>query len=147
MFGREGVFAATVWPSVDVNGVYGGNYTTAYRYLFGAFRMFRDYDGAGHTFGNTGVQAATTDRAKSSVYASIDAGDPRRMVIVAINKTTSAQSAAITVSHSFRFTTAQVYTLTSASSAPVRGSDIPVAQPNAFTYTMPAQSITTLVLQ
>jgi hypothetical protein len=147
VFGREGVFAATVWPDVDVNGVYGGNYTTAFRYLFGAFRMFRDYDGAGHTFGNTGVSAATSDRAKSSVYASVDADNPRRMVVIAINKTTTAQTAAITVTHSFRFTTAQVYTLTSASSAPVHGSDIPIAQANAFTYTMPAQSVTTLVLQ
>lgn len=147
VFGREGVFAATVWPSVDVNGVYGGNYTAAYRYLFGAFKMFRDYDGAGHAFGNTTVAASTSDAAKSSVYASVDADDPRRMVIIAINKTTSAQTAAITVHHSFRFTTAQVYTLTSASSTPARGSDLAITQANAFTCTMPAQSVTTLVLQ
>ena len=147
VFGREGVFAATVWPSVDVNGVYGGNYTTAFRYLFGAFKMFRDYDGAGHTFGNTSVTASTSDKAKSSVYASVDADNPGRMVIVAINKTTTAQSTAITVNHSTRFNTAQVYTLTSSGSNPVRGTDITIAQPNAFTYTMPAQSITTLVLQ
>jgi hypothetical protein len=147
VFGREGVFAATVWPSVDVNGVYGGNFTTAFRYLFGAFRMFRDYDGAGHAFGNTSVGAATSDNAKSSVYASLDADNPGRMVIVAINKTTSAQSTAITIHHGFRFTMAQVYTLTSSSSSPVRGGDVTIAQPNAFTYSMPAQSITTLVLQ
>jgi hypothetical protein len=147
IFGREGVFAATVWPSVDVNGLYSGNFTTAYRYLFGAFDMFRDYDGAGHAFGNTSVSASTSDRVKSSVYASVDADNPSRMVIVAINKATSAQSAAISISHGFRFTTAQVFTLTSASSAPVRGADVTIAQPNAFTYSMPAQSITTLVLK
>jgi hypothetical protein len=147
VFGREGVFAATLWPNVDVNGAYGGNANNAFRYVFGAFNMFRNYDGAGHGFGNTSVWATASDNAKASVYASVDADNPARMVIVAINKTTTAQSAAITISHVRAFTVAHVYTLTGASATPTAGADVPITQTNAFTYTMPAQSVTTLVLQ
>ncbi|MDB4947744.1 MAG: hypothetical protein JWM27_393 [Gemmatimonadetes bacterium] len=147
VFGREGVFAATLWPNTDVNGAYGGNANNAFRYVFGAFNMFRNYDGAGHGFGNTSVWATGSDNARASVYASVDADNPVRMVIVAINKTTTAQNAAITISHVRAFTVAHVYTLTGASATPTAGADVPITQPNAFTYTMPAQSVTTLVLQ
>ena len=45
---------------------------------------------------------------------------PRRMVIVAINKTDAAQTAGIAVTHTVQFHTAQVYALTSANSVPQR---------------------------
>ena len=41
---------------------------------------------------------------------------------------------------------ARVYRLTSANSAPQRQTDIAITQANAFQYTMPANSVTTLVL-
>jgi hypothetical protein len=147
IFGREGVFAATLWPLADIDNVWGGSGAAAYAWTFGAFRMFRDYDGANGSFGDIGFTATTSDVANTSVYASVDAANPGRVVMVAINKSTSAKSAAIRLTHSVRLNTAQVYTLTASSSAPVRGSDIAITQPNAFVYTMPARSVTTLVLK
>lgn len=147
IFGREGVFAATLWPLANVDGVWGGSGAAAYAYVFGAFRMFRDYDGAGGTFGEIGFSAQTTDIVNTSVYASTDAANPNRVVVVAINKSTSARSASIRLTHSVLLHTAEVYRMENGASAPVRQSDISITQPNAFVYTMPARSVTTLVLK
>ena len=89
-----------------------------------------------------------SDTATSSVYASVDAANPARMVIVAINKNATAKTAGIAVTHTVQFHTAQVYvvTSTSAQGAPVAATAINISQTNAFQYTMPAYSVTTLVL-
>ena len=68
------------------------------------------------------------------------------IVVVAINKTTSAVTAAIALAHSAQLAAADVYTLTSAQAAPVKGTTLAAASPNSFSYTMPARSVSTLVL-
>jgi hypothetical protein len=136
VFGREGLFAANLWRLSNDNS-----------FIYGGFEMFRDYDGNHGSFGDTSIRAANSDLGAASVYASIDAGDAGRMVIVAINKNDSAQTAGFAISHTALFGKAEVYTLTSASSAPVRQSDINITLTNAFQYNMPANSVTTLVLQ
>jgi hypothetical protein len=135
IFGREGLFAATHWRLSNDND-----------FVYGAFDMFRNYDGANGSFGDTSVRATNTDVAAASVYASVDAGNAGRMVLVAINKNDAAQTAGISVTHTVQFHTARVYVLTSASSMPQRGADIDITLTNAFQYTMPANSVTTLVL-
>jgi hypothetical protein len=136
IFGREGVFAASEWPM-----------TGSEPYIVGGLRMFRSYDGAGATFGDTTIHASNSDTVNASVYASIDAGHPERMIVVAINKTSTPTRAGIAVTHTRLFTTAHVYTLTSAGATPVHGADVPIAARNAFVYTMPAMSVSTLVLE
>jgi hypothetical protein len=133
--GREGVFAANWW---DLGG--------SASFVNAAFNMFLNFDGAGGQFGDTSVAASTDAIAASSVYASVDATDPNRMVVVAINRTGEAQDAAIAVEHDRIFDHAEVYRLTSASSNPVRGADIELDLVNALIYSMPAMSVTTLVL-
>jgi len=135
VFGREGLFAATLWRLVANNN-----------FINGGFEMFRNYDGANGSFGDTSIRATNTDAAAASVYASVDAGNPNRMVVVAINKNDVAQSAGISVSHTVQFRTARVYALTSANPVPQRQADIDITLTNAFQYTMPANSVTTLVL-
>ncbi|MCZ7605847.1 MAG: glycoside hydrolase family 44 protein [Planctomycetota bacterium] len=137
IYGRERVFAANLWRLGS------GNHS----FIYGGFEMFRDYDGSNGSFGNTSIQAANTDSANTSVYASIDAGNPNRMVIVCINKTNAPVTAGIDVTHTVAFNTAEVYTLTSSSSQPVQQSNLNITLTNAFQYTMPANSVTTLVLQ
>jgi hypothetical protein len=136
VFGREEVFAATNWPLQSDT-----------RYVDGAFKMYLDYDGGGGQFGDTSIDAATDSIATSAVYASVDANDESRMVLVAINRTATEQSTALAVTHSQRFDYAEVYRLTPASSNPVRAANIPIDLVNAFLYTMPASSISTLVLK
>ena len=132
IFGREGVFAANTWG--------GGSY------IDGAFEMYLDYDGEGGEFGDTSVQASTNSIANSAVYASVDSDDPSKMILIAVNRTDSPLDTGLAVTSDFRFDRAEVFQLTSASSSPVQVSDIPISQVNAFRYTMPAYSVSTLVL-
>lgn len=135
IFGKLGVFAAAPWRIGE----------TDHRFIYGAFEMFRNYDGNNGSFGDTSIRATTSNIETSSVYASVDADDPARMVIVCINKADEPQTANLAIAHSVTLATAQIYTLTSASSSPQRQADIAVAS-NAFSYVMPANSVTTLVL-
>ena len=92
IFGREDVFAATLWP-LGSPWSYGGDAARVYACTFAAFRAFRDFDGRGSTFGDVSLQALTTDVARTSVYASADAADPGRLVLVLINKSPGALTA------------------------------------------------------
>ena len=131
-----GVFAAALWPLASNSN-----------YLSAAFAMFRSYDGVGGSFGDTSVQATNSDVVNTSVYASVDAASPNRMVLVLINKATTTKTAALSVTHGVSFSRAEVYQLTAASPTPQRGSDVVLGQANALRYTMPAMSVTTLVLR
>ena len=137
IFGREGLYAATLWPLESNNN-----------FIHGGFEAFRNYDGANGSFGDTSIRAANTDVVTASVYASVNAADAARMVIVAINKSAAAMTAGIAVTHTVQFHTAQVFTVTSTSpaGAPVAQAPINITQTNAFQYSMPANSVTTLVL-
>jgi Glycoside hydrolase family 44/Dockerin type I domain/PEP-CTERM motif len=137
IFGREGLFAATFWS------LYGDSQS---QFTSGAFKMYLDYDGAGGEFGDTAIDSETTSINDSAVYASVDSSDPNRMVVVAINRSGSDQTTGIAVAHDRVFDHAEVYQLTSASANPVRAADIELDLLNAFQYTMPAFSVTTLVL-
>jgi hypothetical protein len=135
IFGREGLFAATLWRLSGNNG-----------FIYGGFDMFRNFDGANGSFGNTHIRATNSDVANASVYASVDTGNPNRLVVVCINKADTAQTAGIAVSHTVQFHKAKVYQLTSANSVPQAQPDINLTLTNALQYSMPANSVSTLVL-
>ena len=113
IFGREGVFAASLW---ELDG--GTSYINA------AFNMYRNYDGAGGTFGDTSIDADTSNIAQSSVYASVDSSDPNRMIVVAINRTANPLTTGIAVTHDRVFDHAEVYRLTSSSTTITQQADI-----------------------
>ncbi len=136
VFGRESVFAAAEWPLAADES-----------FILGGFDLFRDFDGAGGAFGDTSVQATCDDDAAASVYASVNASDPARVVIVAINKRDTDTSAGISVRHGYQYTSAEVYQLTAAGSTPARAADLDITKVNAFVYTMPARSASVLVLR
>jgi hypothetical protein len=135
VFGREGLFAAALWP---IDG--------SQAFTDGAFQMYLDYDGQGGQFGDTSINASTNNIAQSAVYASVDSEDPSRMILVAINRTNQPLDAGLAVTSDLRFDRAEVFQLTSASASPQQAADIDVNLVNAFQYTMPAYSVSTLVL-
>ncbi len=144
IFGREGVFAASLWPFAGLNASnWNGNGNLAYAYIFGALRMFRNYDGAGNSFGDTGLQATTSNVAQSSIYASRTPSG--RTVLVVINKTTTPKVTQITLTGAGAATSAQVYLMRDGTPNPTRGTDVTVSG-NVLTYTMPAMSVSTLAL-
>jgi hypothetical protein len=137
IFGREGLYAATMWPLESNNN-----------FIHGGFEAFRNYNGTNGSFGDTSIRATNSDVAITSVYASVDAATPARMVLVAINKNAAAKTAGIAVTHTVQFHTVQVYTVTGASplGAPVAQAPINITLINAFQYAMPPNSVSTLVL-
>jgi hypothetical protein len=137
IFGREGVDMATAWNWPD--SMMGNVYEIA------GLKVFRNYDGHGATFGDVSIHGATTDNAASSVYASIDSANVDHVVIVAINKKTTTATAAIKLAHPTTFTSAAVYTLTSAGPTLAAAPAITTAATNAFLYTMPAMSVSVIV--
>ncbi len=137
VFGREGVFAATLWHL--------GNTDDAF--IRGAFAMFRDYDGSGAGFGDTSIHADTDHVDQVSAYASLDEGAYDRMVVVAINRSTQARSAGLTITHGVRFGHAEVWRLDGAGATPAHLADIPITLTNAFVAALPPMSVTALILR
>ena len=83
VFGAQGLFAANMWPP---NGTYSS---------LAGFRAFRDFDGAEPNFGDTSIQATSSNVANVAVYVSTDTTRPGRVVIVAINRSNATQVTAI----------------------------------------------------
>ncbi len=159
LFGREGLVAAALWPAAQVyawndpEGACDGDVTCAtlaYQCVFPAFKAYLDYDGKGGRFGDTSIAAETTDVEKTSVYASVDSGDPDRMVVVAINKTDAAQEATLALSNVGPFSRAEVFRVTGGASGcvgPRREDDIPLTDEDATRATLPPMSISVYVFR
>ncbi|MFN8010703.1 MAG: glycoside hydrolase family 44 protein [Holophagaceae bacterium] len=141
-FGREGVFAANLWPL-----------TSNRAFSYGAFRLYRNYDGSGGAFGDTSFSATASDNAMGSVYGSLDAGNPARVVAVLLNKDTLPRTAGLALTHTQLFGHVEVYQLTAASpvsggsAVPQRQADVPLTLRNALRLTLPAWSATVLVFR
>jgi hypothetical protein len=137
VLGRDGVFAATLWHIGATDD----------RFIRAAFAMFRSYDAHGAGFGDTSLHAASDHVDQVSAYASQDAGVYDRMVVVLINRSTSARSAGLTVTHGVKFGHAEVWRLTASAAAPAHEADLPITLTNAFVAALPPMSVTTLVLR
>jgi len=140
IFGAQGVFAACFWPP---NGTYS--------YALAGFRAFRGFDGANASFGDTSLQATSSNVPSIMVYASLDSRTPGRVVFVAINRSTSSHSVAITgqplsgTAHLYQMTaaTAQSQVAGGGQVEPVPAGTMP-ASGSALTLTLPALSVTTI---
>ena len=138
IFGVRGVFAASLWPLSDNEP-----------YILAGFRAFRNFDGANSDFGDTSLQATSSNVQNVVVYASTDSSTPGRVVFVAINRSTSSQVTAITGVELSG--TAHLYQMTASSTqgqstiGPVSVGTTAVSG-SAMTVTLPALSVTTIDL-
>jgi hypothetical protein len=133
IFGKQGMYAASEWElSSDES------------YIAAAFNLYRNFDGADGTFGDTSIHASNSDTTDSSVYASIDTSDPNVMTLIAINKTGQSLPADMVLNHVQPGSTATLYQLTSASTTPHNAGTVTIGNPSAFVYNMPAYSVTTI---
>jgi fibronectin type 3 domain-containing protein len=136
VFGVQNLFAASLWPP---NGTYD--------YALAGFRAFRGFDGANANFGDTSVQATSSDVSKVAVYASTDSKTAGRVVFVAINRTKNSLVTAInglTLSG-----TATIYQMTAATASgqsPVHPLLVgtQAASGTTLKITLPALSVTTV---
>jgi hypothetical protein len=135
ILGREGVFAAAEWPLAADES-----------FIAAAFAMYRDFDAGGGAFGDTSVHAETDDVAGTSVYASVDAGDPGRLVVVALNKTAAPVAVSLSLANAGPILAAHVYQLTAATSAPVFAGALAPASPSELDPVLPAYSVSTFAV-
>lgn len=136
IFGMQSVFAASFWPP-------GGTYD----YAMAGFRAYRGFDGASASFGDTSLQATSTDVSKVMVYASSDSAMPGRHVFVAINRSTASQTVAINGVSLSGIATLYQMTATSAQGQnpihPVQAGT-QAASGTSLKVTLPALSVTTI---
>jgi hypothetical protein len=133
IFGREGLDLATLWdpPTAAQPGAF-------------AFRMYRNYDGAGSAFGDVGVSATSSDQGTVSVYAAQRLADGA-LTILAINKTALPQTSALRIAGFSAGGAARVYRYAPTNLAAIeRLPDVPIG--GGATLTWAPQSITLLVL-
>jgi uncharacterized repeat protein (TIGR01451 family) len=134
IFGREGLDLATLWEPPDFN-----------QPVAHAFRMYLNYDGLGSGFGDTRVQAVSTDQELLAIYAAQRSAD-EALTLMVINKSGQALTSNVSVVNFTLPASAQVYRYSHANlSTIVREADQPVTT-NDFTASFPADSITLMVL-
>jgi uncharacterized protein (TIGR03437 family) len=131
IFGREGLDMATLWgpPKSTDPGAF-------------AFRMYRNYDGIGGSFGETGVQAASADQSQLSVYAAVRSNS--NLTVMVINKTGSDLSSVLSLANFAPAVAAKAWSYSPANlKAIVLQADVAVSG-GSLTAIFPANSITLL---
>jgi hypothetical protein len=134
IFGREGLDLATIW----------GPPTTTQPMAY-AFRMYLNYDGAQHTFGDVSVRATSVDQGQVAIYAAKRSSD-NALTFIVINKSlTQTLTSSIALSSTDPITRAAVYRYSAANlNAITREADQAIG-PSGFSAAFPAQSITLFV--
>jgi mannan endo-1,4-beta-mannosidase len=144
ILGQQGVFVATWWPMIE------GHASRPWGFSYGAFDLYRDFDGKNASFGDTHIAAdlagPAADQDHTSLYASTNEADPASLFIVAINKTDRPTNARIALKHSVPLRSAAIYQLTGKSDRVQRAGTIPIPDAHTLDYTLPPYSATMLHL-
>jgi len=133
IFGAYGLNMATRWTTPDASTP-----------TFKAMQMYRNYDGANHTFGDTSVSAKAPNPDDLSAFAALRTSDGALTVMVISKVLTGTTPLSLSLAHFASSGTAKAYQLTSANTI--------VALPaknwsgGVLSDTLPAQSITLYVL-
>lgn len=133
IFGREGLDVGARWTTP-------GTGSPAYH----AMKLYRNYDGQKSTFGDTSIRAVAPNPDNVSVFGAVRSTD-NALTLLLINKQIGvSQAVTVNLANFTPGTVAQQWQLTSANVI-TRLSDLPLSGPT-FTTTLPAQSITLLVI-
>ncbi len=134
IFGREQLDLATLWgpPSTDQPGAF-------------AFRMYRNYDGLGSTYGNTWVQSMSADQGKLAVYGARRSSDGA-LTLMVINKTGGDLTSTLNLSGFTPGANAQVYTYSGANLKAIVHKPTIGVNAKGFNMTYAANSLSLIVL-
>jgi len=135
IFGREGVDFATRWTTPASN-------TPTYK----AMKMFRNYDGSKHGFGDTSVSTLLpgTNADNVSAFGAVRGSDGAMTVMVVAKYLSGNTPVSIKLANFASGTSAQVWQLTSANTI-AHLANLPVSA-SAVSTTLPAQSVTLFVV-
>jgi hypothetical protein len=134
IFGRERVDLAALWAELNFDD------PAAF-----AFRMYRNYDGEGSSFGDMSLSATSSDQEQLAIYAAQRSNDDA-LTLMVINKSEIDLTSNISLSGFTSSNSATVYRYSAADlSMIVREPDQAVTE-RGFRATFPANSITLFVL-
>ncbi|MFN8487964.1 MAG: glycoside hydrolase family 44 protein [Caldilineaceae bacterium] len=130
IFGREGLDLATLWepPTVNQPGAF-------------AFRMYRNYDGAGGKFGDVSVRATSNDQERLAIYAAQMTSNAAVTLLI-INKTGAAITAQVNLAGFTPAANAALYRYSSAILAAIEHPADQAVTATGFSASFPANSIT-----
>ena len=138
--GREGVFLANYWGHGAGNG-------DLPAYISAAFKLFRNYDGKGGTYGDTAVTATVADISKASVYAATDSKKANSLTVIVINKDQKSRyTGKVSLHGATGCARAQAYVLDKASPQ-VRIADKIEIKDNQIEYALPPLTATLFVCE
>lgn len=131
LFGLMNVTLAAVFPGITPNST-----------VYHAFKMFRNYDGKGGSFGTVGVRARSSNRHAISTYAAINR--PKRVLtVLVINLTPDLRKVSIDLVDFVPTRTIAVYRYDAAYLGAIRR--LPNVQPASSVWQMyPGYSLTML---
>lgn len=136
ILGRDGVYASNFWQ-LDEKPVY----------VASAFRLFRNFDGKGSTFGSAAAGAKSSDDENASVYASFNSGGDE-IHIVALNKSlTETVQGTFNVTSPVAVSGGKVFGFDKSGKTLSEKAGIASVAGNAFTYTLPPLSAYHFVLK
>ncbi len=137
IFGKNRVYLACYWAESGTNN-----------YIASGFKLYLDYDGAGSKFGDTSVNAAASDVATCSTFASIVGSDPSRLHVIVLNKAYDTPTPVrLRIAGATPYTSARVFAFDSASATLTERAPVATITGNDFTYTLPALTAAHFVLE
>jgi hypothetical protein len=134
IFGRESLDLASRWTCPA---------TTSPTYQ--AFKIYRNYDGANHGFGDVSVSAVAPSPDDVSAFAATRSSDGALTIMLIDKDLSGTASLTVNVAHFAGAAAAQTWQYSSSGSSITRLADTPVSS-NALNVTLPAQSITLYIL-
>ncbi len=136
IFGKYGVYAGAFWPVESDQS-----------FVRAAYRLFRDYDGAGARYGDTNVRATTSDVANSSVYAAIPGADDATLHLILLNKNFDSPVAfSFNLAGGRSYSSGEAWAFDAGSSTISQRSPITGIASNRFSYTLQPRTAAHLVL-
>jgi hypothetical protein len=147
IFGREGLDLATMWPTTNPSKQIPGMM---------AFQIYRNYDGANSTFGDTVLPSTSANQGQLSVYGAVHTSGAAtgKVTVMVINKTYGSLTSTVSLTGlSSTVTTAQAYLYSNANLAAIVAQPAVTVTPGTggaastiANYSFPAQSITLFVV-
>jgi hypothetical protein len=107
--------------------------------------MYLNYDGSGSTFGDTSIQAASTDQERLAIYAALRSEDDA-MTLMIINKTSQPLTSQVSLVGFSPTGSAAIYRYSVANLTTIVYEGEHAVTSSGFEATFPANSITLIVI-
>jgi len=135
IFGKYGLYMCNYW---------GDNRS----YVSAAFKIYRNYDGNNSTFGDTKVEAVTSDKENCSIYASVSGDNDSKLHLIVINKNFDYSiNAEFCINSQRNFVSARVWAFDSSSSNISEISPVEQITNNSFSYTIAPLTVCHMILE